>query len=278
MFIETERLIIRSINPEDETAYIDMASDGSLGDIFGDCSDCRNWMASWIQEAQALDREDDPTREYLAYAVTEKSQGTLLGSVGCSYYEDLKQVGVTFFIGSAFRGRGYAAEAVTAYVQYFFAHYDIHRLIATVRDANVASWKTMERAGFGPFETRMYRDINDVKDELYRFYEQEDAVHTVLAHWNLQDSRIRRIYNTAWQVGDDYVLKVYQDQKMLERNLKMLQLLAERNIPVAQIVPTCGNALYVTNHNCFYFLSERLEGNSVTQIDSPKALARTMGV
>lgn len=278
MFIETERLIIRSIEPEDEAAYIDMASDGSLRDIFGDCSDCRDWMASWIQEAQALDREDDPTREYLAYAVTEKSQGTLLGSVGCSYYEDLKQVGVTFFIGSAFRGRGYAAEAAAAYVQYFFAHYDIYRLIATVRDTNIASWKTIERAGFDMSEVRTYRDINDEKNELYRFYEQIDPVYSVLAHWNLQGSRIQQIYDTAWQVGDDYVLKVYQDRKMLERNLKMIQLLAGRDIPVAQIVPACGNALYVTDHNCFYFLSKKLAGDGITQIDSPKDLARTMGV
>lgn len=124
MFIEKERLIIRSIEPTDEQAYIDMASDGSLQDIFGDCSDCREWMGTWIQEARALDRQNNPAGEYLAYTVTDKQRGIPLGSVGCSYYEDLKQVGITYFIGSAFRGQGYAAEAAKAYAQYFFTHYD----------------------------------------------------------------------------------------------------------------------------------------------------------
>ena len=32
MYLETERLIIRSLEPGDEEAFIDMASDGSLGD------------------------------------------------------------------------------------------------------------------------------------------------------------------------------------------------------------------------------------------------------
>lgn len=277
MFIETERLIIRSIEPTDEQAYIDMASDGSLQDIFGDCSDCREWMGTWIQEARALDRQNNPAGEYLAYAVTDKQRGILLGSVGCSYYEDLKQVGITFFIGSAFRGQGYAAEAAMAYAQYFFTHYDIHKLIATVRKSNTASWKTVERAGFVLSDTKMYRDINDEQEELYMFYELRDKIDTVLAHWDLQDSEIKRIYDTAWQVGDDYVLKVYQDEKMLKQNLKMLQLLAKQDIPVAQIVPACDGAPYVTDNGSFYFLSKRLAGSNITQLDDSCGIARSMG-
>ena len=39
MYIETERLIVRSTEPSDAKAYIDMASDGSLDeDIFCGCS------------------------------------------------------------------------------------------------------------------------------------------------------------------------------------------------------------------------------------------------
>lgn len=277
MFIETERLIIRSIEPTDEQAYIDMASDGSLQDIFGDCSDCREWMSSWIHEARALDRQNNPAGEYLAYTVTDKQRGIPLGSVGCSYYEDLKQVGITYFIGSAFRGQGYAAEAATAYAQYFFEHYDIHKLIATVRKGNTASRKTVERAGFVLSDTKMYRDINDEQEELYMFYELRDKIDTVLAHWDLQDSEIKRIYDTAWQVGDDYVLKVYQDEKMLKRNLKMLQILTKQDIPVAQIIPTGDGAEYVFADDAFYFLSKRLPGTNISRIDSDSPLARSMG-
>ena len=36
MFLETKRLIIRSIRTSDEKAFIEMASDGSLTEIFGE--------------------------------------------------------------------------------------------------------------------------------------------------------------------------------------------------------------------------------------------------
>lgn len=51
MFLETKRLIIRSIRTSDEKAFIEMASDGSLTEIFGDCSECHKWMGEFISEA-----------------------------------------------------------------------------------------------------------------------------------------------------------------------------------------------------------------------------------
>ena len=68
------------------------------------------------------------------------------------------------------RGKGYAAEAARAYAGYFLERYELPQLIAAIREENAASWKTAERAGFLLREKRMYRDINDDREELYRFY------------------------------------------------------------------------------------------------------------
>ena len=54
MRIDTERLTIREFKPEDEAALIEMASDGSLNDVFGDCTNCAGWMGRWLCEARAL--------------------------------------------------------------------------------------------------------------------------------------------------------------------------------------------------------------------------------
>ena len=277
MYIETERLIIRSLESTDAQAYIEMASDGSLHDIFGDCRDCHKWIGTWIREAQALEREDRPDREYLAYAVTEKQTGALLGSVGCSYYEDRKQTGMCYFIGVQYREQGYAAEAAAAYVAYFFSHYDIHKMIALIRDANTASWKTIEKIGFILTGTKVYQDINDDKEQLYRFYQLSSPVSKALTHWELSDHGTVRIYDTAWQVEDKYVLKVYSDLNMLKRNLKILRLLSELNIPVGQIVPTQDNSSYVSLDNAFYFLSKKLPGSKITRIECHPDLALQMG-
>ena len=170
MRIDTGRLIIRKFKPEDEMALIEMASDGSLNDVFGDCTDCAEWMGKWLCEARALTEADDPGRAYLAYAVEEKATGRLIGSVGCSRYEDLGETGITYFVGGEFRGRGYAAEAAKAYAGHFLERYGARRMIATIREENIPSWKSIEQAGFRLDEKKMYRDLNDEKEELYRFY------------------------------------------------------------------------------------------------------------
>lgn len=169
MLLETRRLLIRDLRRSDGAYFAQMAGDGSLLDIGFD-PNAGDWMGNWIEEALALSSADDPRREYLAYTVALKDNGVVIGSVGCSWYEDLCEVGITYFIGAQFRGAGYAAEAVSAYVPYFFRHYEEDRLIATVREENPASWKVLEKAGFVLKEKRMYQDINDHKPQLYRFY------------------------------------------------------------------------------------------------------------
>ena len=121
-------------------------------------------------EAKALADKDDPTTKYLAYTVQLKHPKIVIGSVGCSYYEDLGKVGITYFIGANDRNQGYALEAVRAYIRHFFGHYPIRELIATIREENIPSWSVIEKAGFRLLERKMYQDLNDECEKMYRFY------------------------------------------------------------------------------------------------------------
>ena len=169
MYIETDRIIIRSIQRGDEKAYAEMAKDGSLTEIGFDAH-FSDWAGDWINEAMDLTEKDDPRADYIPCTILLKSSGEVIGNVGCSYYEDTDKIGICYFIGSEYRRNGYVTEAVRAYVSYFFEHYDENEIIATVKDQNIPSWKTAERAGFKLIETKMYKDINDEEEELYRFY------------------------------------------------------------------------------------------------------------
>lgn len=171
MYLETDRLIIRSMELADVKAYIEMASDGSLDeDIFsGWNGDYSEWMPIWVKESILYDREDNPKKDYISYTIIEKKSGVPIGSVGCSYYEDSGQVGIVYFICAVYRGNGYAAEAIVAYTKYFFEHYDIPKMIATIRNENVSSWKVAEKAGFVLVETKMYQDFNDDREKFYHF-------------------------------------------------------------------------------------------------------------
>ena len=169
--IETNRLIIRSLRREDEQSFIRMASDGSLWEIFGDCSECSRWMGRWIGEAMQLDLENNPQRAYLAYAVECKKDHKVTGSVGCSWYEDLQRIGITYFMDAGYRGYGYMTEAVKAYTRYFFRNYAFSSLFATARTENTASCRVLEKAGFRLSKTGMYRDMFDETAQMSRFYE-----------------------------------------------------------------------------------------------------------
>lgn len=171
MFLETERLIIRSLRMSDERAFIEMASDGSLTEIYGDCRECHKWMGDFIRDAVKLEAEDTPNNEWMAFAIEHKASHLVIGSVGSSYYEDLKEVGVTYFVGAGYRGNGYAAEALHCLADHMFAKYNLKKLVATARVKNTASCKTLEKAGFSVVETKPYQDIYDEEEEMSNIYE-----------------------------------------------------------------------------------------------------------
>jgi RimJ/RimL family protein N-acetyltransferase len=170
MNLESERLIIRDLILKDASAFINMASDGSLIDIFGDCSECSSWMNDWIKEAIGMYGKNDPYCDYLAYAIVNKKNDQIIGSVGCSAYENIHEIGITYFIDKNHRNYGYATEVIIMFTKYFLNIYDVTNLIATIRSENAASCKAIEKAGYELRETKMYKDINDTTEQMYNFY------------------------------------------------------------------------------------------------------------
>ncbi len=169
MYIETDRTIIRSIQYGDEKVYAEMSKDGSLAEIGFDES-FSDWAGNWINEAVELAEKDDPRSDYIPCTIILKSSGEVIGNVGCTYYEDTDKIGICYFAGAAHRRKGYVSEAVKEYISFFFNHYNENEIIATIKEANVPSWRTAERCGFELMETKMYKDIDDEEEELYRFY------------------------------------------------------------------------------------------------------------
>lgn len=170
MLIETQRLIIRDLETGDKIYFAKMAADGSLNDCGFD-KNCALWISEWITEAKNFASRDNPELDYLAYTIVLKNKNIVIGSIGCSYYEDLHETGITYFIGSQHRNNGYAFEAAKAYTQYFPEHYNLSKIIATIRDNNIPSWKVIEKTGFVLTDIKMYKDLNDYEELLYRFYE-----------------------------------------------------------------------------------------------------------
>lgn len=169
MRLETDRLVIRSIRRGDEKVFAEMAKDGSLLQIGFDES-CSEWIEDWITEAEGLTEKDDPRVNYIPCTIELKATGEVIGSVGSTYYDDTDKVGIVYFTGADYRERGYISEAVKAYVPFFFEHYDESEIRATILDSNIPSRRVVEKNGFELSEIKMYKDVDDEEEELYRFY------------------------------------------------------------------------------------------------------------
>jgi RimJ/RimL family protein N-acetyltransferase len=87
------------------------------------------------------------------HAVVELSTGALAGWGGLSVPRFLPQVlpatEITWRLGVAFRGRGYATELGAAALQWGFSTLAFDEIISIFEPANVASGKVMDHLGFG---------------------------------------------------------------------------------------------------------------------------------
>lgn len=138
MNIQTPRLTLHPIQRGDEIILEEMSHDGSFSELGLD-SDCAEWIGEWIDEAISLAEQDNPRVDYICWIVCLKDDGKVIGTVGNTYYEDTGKIGITYGIGAEFRQKGYAAEVVKAYLDFFFDHYGEDEIIATVLDENVSS-------------------------------------------------------------------------------------------------------------------------------------------
>ena len=85
-------------------------------------------------------------------------EGEAIGGVGFERRNDLERFSAElgYWLSEAHWGKGYATEAVQALADYAFSRFDFVRLQAHVLEANPASSRVLEKAGF-TLETAMRR-------------------------------------------------------------------------------------------------------------------------
>lgn len=69
---------------------------------------------------------------------------------------------------------------------------------------------------------------------------------------------------------------MYDNQKLLERNIKISEILLDCNIPVAEVVHTKTGEKYVAHENMYFLMSRKLRGNNISNIKD-KTMAWNMG-
>lgn len=154
--LETNRLILRELNPNDAKSFYDLNSNPNVIKYTGN--------VAFKNEEEAteflVNYEDYKLNGYGRWAVILKSTNTFIGWCGLKFdgVENETDIGFRFFEEEW--GKGYATESAIACLQYGFEKLKLKRIIGRAMKANVGSIKVLEKIGL-EYERDTYLDGKD---------------------------------------------------------------------------------------------------------------------
>ncbi len=110
-----------------------------------------------------------------------------------------------------------------------------------------------------------------------RFEVMSVKIKSLLSNWNLQNENITQIYSTVWQIGEDYVLKVYNEPESLKRNIMINTHLESMGIPVGKLMCTAKREQYIEDDRHYFFVSQKLQGSNIINLKFGEKVAEAMG-
>lgn len=116
-----------------------------------------------------------------------------------------------------------------------------------------------------------------IVEQRRRFESMREKITTLLHRWGLQSQSVKQIYGTVWQIGEDYVLKIYNESDSLKRNIMINNHLESMGIPVGKVLSTLDGQQYVEDDNQYFFVSSKLLGSNIVNLKFPTKSALTMG-
>lgn len=164
IFLETERIILRRITPDDYPVLCMMLQDIEV-------------MYAWeyaFSDEQVNEWIDRTLRRYeqTGYAhflAIDKYTGEAVGQIAL-LWEEIKGkecMGIGYMLRKDCWGKGYAIEGAKACVEYAFRHLHVPEVIADIRPCNVASCSVAKRLGM------------TVTDELVKMVNGKTMLHLI---------------------------------------------------------------------------------------------------
>lgn len=144
--LETERLFLRPLCPQDGAAMFRYRSDPKV-------SRYQNWEPSTVSEVDAfiarmMALESNTPGTWYQLAISRRATGDLIGDCGLRFpIERDHEAEFGISLAPEFHGMGYATEAVEAVFGYLFETLGKHRVFGSVDPRNHASLRLMERIG-----------------------------------------------------------------------------------------------------------------------------------
>lgn len=174
LFIETDRLSIRSIEGKDLQAFHAVAGQRAVAEMLASIphpfslDEARDWLAA---------------RKYVGapgfVAGIFLKDGGLVGCIGLTDYPRT----VNYFIDPAHWGRGYATEVITPFLDWCAETFALDEYWVGVIDTNKGSCKVLEKAGFDlMYASRFQSDVRPKPDRLLIYWKGYGAEKPLVQH------------------------------------------------------------------------------------------------
>jgi len=156
MYIESNRLIIKDFDLKDRFDLFRMIYQNDVVKFMKDWSDEIKQPDDFNGFINYMRSKSDckDIRINKRYGVYLKETLQIVGMVGMGLEDTLNEVEMAYFIDDAYKGNGYAAEAVEALFQWCMSISDQPYMILTIDSANYPSHRVAVKAGFELFEIR----------------------------------------------------------------------------------------------------------------------------
>jgi RimJ/RimL family protein N-acetyltransferase len=144
--LETERLIIRPIQLDDQVNIFEYRSDIESNKYQG-------WIPKTIADVEffinGIAKQINIPETWFQFVLITKENQKIIGDLGVHFWDKQnKQVEIGCTLNKNFHYNGYATEAIRKIIDFLFIELKKHRIITSVDPNNKSSIRLVERIGF----------------------------------------------------------------------------------------------------------------------------------
>lgn len=140
--LETQRLILRPLQRDDVADLKEWLSDASVYQYWG-----KHPGKSDLNPELLFQKPEKPTKSF-HWGIVHKQDHKVIGDMWVYLIENNRMAKVAFRLSPAYQGNRLMTEALARVVIFCFEETELQRLWSDVHTQNIASYKTMEKAGF----------------------------------------------------------------------------------------------------------------------------------
>ncbi|MBQ6653967.1 MAG: GNAT family N-acetyltransferase [Erysipelotrichaceae bacterium] len=140
--IETERLIIREMVPDDVPNLRQWMGDEQIYEYWG------KGPSKAEKDPELLFEKPKRLTKSFHLGIAEKKTNRVIGDIWVYLIENDRMASVALRLARSAQGKGYGTESLSAMTGFCFEKTELQRLWAEVDVRNTASWRMLEKCGY----------------------------------------------------------------------------------------------------------------------------------